>query len=173
MKESELEKMVVPELELLGFECVKFEVVGSARSPLVRIFIDKPGGVTVGECSLASRTIGLLLEEKDPFPGRYLLEVSSPGNNRPLVTEAHYQRFVGSEARVTVERPGEGRITYTGRIRSCINGVLTLDTDDGGEISLALHEVARANLVNQEYKIDKKREKDRRPSRAAWRRGEE
>lgn len=172
MNESELAKLIVPELELLGFECVKLEVVGSSRSPLVRIFIDKPGGVTVGECSLASRTIGLVLEQKDPFPGRYLLEVSSPGSNRPLVTEAHYQRFAGSEARVTVERPGEGRITYTGRIRSCINGVLTLDTD-GGETSLALHEVARANLINQEYKIDKKREKDGRPSRAAWRRGEE
>lgn len=172
MNESELARLIVPELELLGFECVKLELVGSSRSPVVRIFIDKPGGVTVGECSLASRTIGLMLEQKDPFPGRYLLEVSSPGSNRPLVTEAHYQRFAGSEARVAVERPGEGKITYTGRIRSCINGVLTLDTD-GGEISLALHEVARANLINQEYKIDKKREKDRRPSRAAWRRGEE
>ena len=172
MNERDLDNLIVPELERLGFECVKLEVVGSTRSPLVRIFIDKPGGVTVGECSLASRTIGLLLEEKDPFPGRYLLEVSSPGSNRPLVTEAHYQRFVGSEARVAAERPGEGKITYTGRIRSCINGVLTLATD-GGEISLALHEVARANLINQEYKIDKKREKDRRPSRAAWRRGED
>jgi ribosome maturation factor RimP len=172
MNEKELDSIIVPELEPLGFECVKLEVVGSARSPLVRIFIDKPGGVTVGECSLASKTIGLLLEEKDPFPGRYLLEVSSPGSNRPLVTEAHFQRFAGSEARVATDRPGEGKITYTGRIRSCINGVLTLDID-GGEISLALHEVARANLINQEYKIDKKREKDRRPSRAAWRRGED
>jgi ribosome maturation factor RimP len=172
MQERDLSRIIVPELELMGYECVKLEVVGSARSPVVRIFIDKPGGVTVGECSLASRTIGALLEREDPFPGRYLLEVSSPGANRPLVTEAHYRRFVGSEARVAAERAGEGRITYTGRIRSCINGVLTLDTD-GGEISLALHEVARANLINQEYKIDKKREKDRRPSRAAWRRGEE
>ncbi|MDH4038416.1 MAG: ribosome maturation factor RimP [Candidatus Krumholzibacteria bacterium] len=172
MKEAELEKVIAPELELLGFECVKLEVVGGARSPILRIFIDKPGGVTVGECSFASRTIAMMLERDEPFPGRYLLEVSSPGSNRPLVREEHYQRFAGQEAKVVVERPGEGRITYTGTIRSCINGVLTLDID-GGEISLALHEVARANLVNQEYKIDKKREKDRRPSRAAWRRGEE
>jgi ribosome maturation factor RimP len=172
MKEAELDKLIEPELALLGFECVKLEVAGGAKSPVLRIFIDKPGGVTVGECSFVSRTIALLLERADPFPGRYLLEVSSPGSNRPLVKEEHYQRFAGKEARVAVERPGEGRMTYTGLIRSCINGVLTLDID-GGEISLALHEVARANLVNQEYKIDKKREKDRRPSRAAWRRGEE
>jgi ribosome maturation factor RimP len=170
MQQKDLETLITPELELLGFECVKLEVVGSSRSPVVRIFIDKPGGVTVGECSLASRAIGLLMEREDPFQGRYLLEVSSPGSNRPLVTAEHYQRFAGSEARVSAEREGEGRITYTGRIRSCINGVLTLDTDDG-DVSLALHEVVRANLINQEYKIDKKREKDRRPSRA--RRGAE
>lgn len=162
MKEQELEKLIAPELERLGLECVKLEVVGAARSPVLRIFVDKPGGITVGECSLASRTVALLLESEDPFPGRYLLEVSSPGSNRPLVKEEHYQRYAGSEARVAAERAGEGKITYTGRIRSCINGVLTLDTD-GGEITLALHEVARAHLINQEYKIDKKRKKDRRP----------
>ena len=102
-------------------------------------------------------------------PGSYLLEVSSPGNNRPLVTEGHYQRFAGQEARVAVERPGAERMTYTGRIRSCINGILTLDTD-GGEVVVALREIVRANLINQEYKIDKKRDKDRRPP--SWRRGE-
>ena len=156
----------------MGYECVKLEVVGSARSPIVRLYIDRPSGVTVGDCAAVSRAIGLVLEREDPFPGRYLLEVSSPGSNRPLVTEAHFQRFAGQEARVAVERAGEGRITYTGRIRSCISGSLTLETD-GGEVVVALREVVRANLINQEYKIDKKREKDRRPSRRTGRRGEE
>jgi ribosome maturation factor RimP len=168
----ELSKLIDSELELLGFERVKLEVVGSPRSPIVRLFIDKPGGVTVGECAMVSRTLGLVLEREDPFPGRYLLEVSSPGNNRPLVTEAHFQRFADSEARVTTERVGEGRITYTGRIRSCINDVLTLATD-GGDVEIGLRDVTRANLINQEYKIDKKREKERRPSRDQRRRGEE
>jgi ribosome maturation factor RimP len=168
----ELSKLIGSELELLGFECVKLEVVGSTRSPVVRLFIDKPGGVTVGECAMVSRTLGLVLDREDPFPGRYLLEVSSPGNNRPLVTEAHFQRFAGSEARVSTERVGEGRITYTGRIRSCTNDVLTLETD-GGDVEIGLRDVTRANLINQEYKIDKKREKDRRPSRDQRRRGEE
>lgn len=168
----DISKLVASELELLGFECVKLEIVGSPRTPVVRLFIDKPGGVTVGECAMVSRALGLVLEREDPFPGRYLLEVSSPGSNRPLVTGEHFQRFAGSEARVVVERAGEDRITYTGRIRSCMNGVLTLDTDGGG-VELALRDVTRANLINQEYKIDKKREKERRPSRDKWRRGEE
>jgi ribosome maturation factor RimP len=77
---------------------------------------------------------------------------------------------VGKEVRVAVERGEAGRITYTGKIRSCINGDLTLETDDG-DVVVALREVVRANLINQEYKIDKKRDKDRRPP--AWRRGEE
>jgi ribosome maturation factor RimP len=172
VQERDLSSIILPELELMGYECVKLEVVGSPRSPVVRLYIDRPGGVTVGDCAGVSRAIGLVLERADPFPGRYLLEVSSPGNNRPLVTAEHFQRFAGSEARVAVERAGEGRITYTGRIRSCISETLTLDTD-GGEVVVGLREVVRANLVNQEYKIDKKREKDRRPSRQAWRRGEE
>jgi len=168
-QERDLSGIIGPELELLGFECVKLEVVGSARSPVVRLYIDKPGGVTISDCTKVSRAIGLVLEREDPFPGRYLLEVSSPGNNRPLVTEDHYQRFIGHEARVAVERQDAGRITYTGTIRSCINGVLSLETDDG-DVVVALREVVRANLINQEYKIDKKRQKDRRPP--SWRRGE-
>jgi ribosome maturation factor RimP len=171
-QERDLSGIINPELEMMGFECVKLEVVGSPRSPIVRLYIDKPGGVTVGECARVSRAIGLVLEREDPFPGRYLLEVSSPGNNRPLTTEEHYQRFAGSEARVAVERGDEGRITYTGRIRSCINGDLTLETD-GGDVVVALREIVRAHLINQEYKIDKKRNKERRPSRQSWRRGEQ
>ena len=170
VQERDLYGIISPELELLGFECVKLEVVGSPRSPVVRLYIDKPGGVTVGECAKVSRAIGLVLEREDPFPGRYLLEVSSPGSNRLLVTEEHYQRFAGQPVRVAVENGEAGRITYTGTISSCINGDLTLQTDDG-DVVVALRDVVRANLINQEYKIDKKRQKDRRP--AAWRRGEE
>jgi ribosome maturation factor RimP len=147
--ERDLHGIIDPELNSLGFECVKLEVVGSAGSPVVRLYIDKPGGVTVGECARVSRALGLVLEREDPFPGRYLLEVSSPGNNRPLVTEEHYQRFAGSEARVAVGGT-EGKITYTGRIRSCINGDLTLETD-AGDVVVALRDIVRANLINQEY----------------------
>ena len=170
--ERELEKLIVPELETLGFECVKLEIVGSPRHPVVRLFIDKAGGVTVGECAKVSRALGLVFERDDPFPGSFLLEVSSPGSNRPLVTEAHFQRFAGSDAKVIVERADAGRITYTGRIRSCINDLLTLETDSG-EVVVGLRDVVRANLINQEYKIDKKREKDRRPANWTERRGEE
>jgi ribosome maturation factor RimP len=164
MTDKELHDLLAPEVDALGFECVKLERAGSAAHPVVRLFIDRPDGVSVGDCARVSRALGLVLEREDPFPGRYLLEVSSPGSNRPLVSEAHYRRFAGSDARIQAGRDG-ARMTYTGCIRSCINGVLTLDTPDG-EVSVALTDIVKAQLVGREYKIDKKMKKSRRDRRA-------
>lgn len=159
MDPIELEESVSQELDGLGFECVKLEIVGSVQNPIVRLYIDKPGGVRVKDCSMVSRAIGMLFEKIDPFPGRYMLEVSSPGSNRPLVGEEHYVRFVGESARVKCESDELGKKTYTGTIRSCINGMLVLDTDEGQQL-IRLTDVVKANLVAREYKIDKKRKKN-------------
>jgi len=164
MQENELRDLVVPELDALGFECVKLEVVGSGRSPVLRLFIDKPGGVKISDCSMVSRTVALLLEEADPFPGRYLLEVSSPGSDRPLVTGEHFQRFVNEPAVVRTRAANGDRITYTGTIRSCIDDVVTLGTDHG-EIAVPLDSIISARLVQQEYRIDKKMNKEKRNKR--------
>jgi len=161
MQGNELEEIILPELETLGFECVKLEVVGSSRAPVVRLYIDKPGGVMVKDCALVSRTISLLLEEKDPFPGKYLLEVSSPGSNRPLVTAEHYQRFAGSAARIQVTDPAGEKVTHTGDIVSCVDDEVTLATE-GGNVTIPLVSVVKAQLVGQEYKIDKKMKKEKR-----------
>ena len=170
LQKQDLEKIVVPELEALGLELVKLEVVGAASRPVVRLFIDRPGGVSVGDCTLVSRTLSMLFDEADPFAGRYLLEVSSPGSNRPLVTEGHFQRFVGQPAKVTARAPEGGRITYTGVIGSCIDGVVALATDDG-DVSVNLGSIISAQLVHQEYKIDKKREKGEKRSKKQRRGG--
>jgi ribosome maturation factor RimP len=81
VQERDLSGIINPELELLGFECVKLEVVGSPRSPVVRLYIDKPGGVS-GRTRESQSRHRAGARARDPFPGRYLLEVSSPGNNR-------------------------------------------------------------------------------------------
>ena len=160
LRKNDIESIVVPELDTLGFELIKLEVMGSATNPLVRLYIDRPDGVTVRDCALVSRTVGLLLEEADPFPGRYLLEVSSPGSNRPLVTADHFETYAGKPARVVAKAAGE-RITYTGTITSCINHVVTLSTDDG-DATVHLDDIISAQLVHQEYRIDKKRSKEKR-----------
>ncbi len=165
MLPNELEEIVVPELDALGFECVKLEVVGSSRNPVVRLYIDKPGGVSVGDCSLVSRTVSILLDNQDPFPGKYLLEVSSPGSNRPLVKEEHFRRFEGDDARIQVMQ-GPDKITYTGRIGSCINGLLTLVTEEQDTVEIQLSNILKASLVGQEFKIDKKMKRPKREKRA-------
>lgn len=158
---NKLEELVAPELEALGFECVKLEVVGSTGSPVVRLYIDKPGGVSVGDCSLVSRSLGLLLDKEDPFPVKYLLEVSSPGNNRPLVTEAHFQRFEGESAKVlTIDGPD--KMTYTGVISSCADGLLTLATEEHGSVEIQLSKITKASLIGRDYEIDKKTKRSKR-----------
>jgi ribosome maturation factor RimP len=155
MERHGLEALIEPELESLGFECVKLEIVGATRNPIVRIYIDKPGGVTIRDCSLVSRAVGLVLDEADPLPGRYLLEVSSPGNNRPLAKQEHFSRFGGESARVQFKTAQGEKKTYTGIIQSCIHDVLMLKTEDG-MLSINVCDIIRAHLAGVEYKIDKK-----------------
>jgi ribosome maturation factor RimP len=165
MISNELRDLVAPELEALGFECVKLEVVGSAGSPVVRLYIDKPpDGVSIGDCSLVSRTISLVLEKADPFPGRYLLEVSSPGNNRPLVTEAHFRRFQGEAAKVQA-MVGAEKKTYRGTIQTCSDGLVTLLTEDSDSVQIRLSDIINASLTGQEYRIDKKTNRPKRKKR--------
>jgi ribosome maturation factor RimP len=161
MDSNELENIVARELEVLGFECVKLEVVGTKRSPIVRLYIDRSGGVSIKDCAMVSRTVGLLLDPIDPFPGRYLLEVSSPGSSRPLTRAEHFARFAGCEARVQCSDAELGKKTYTGNIRSCINGMLVMDTDSGQQL-IRLSDVVKANLTGQEYKIDKKQKRSKK-----------
>lgn len=161
MKSNELEQLVVTELDLLGIECVKLEILGSQQNPTIRLYIDKDGGVSVGDCAQASRALGALLDRIDPFPGRFLLEVSSPGISRPLTREEHFVRFIGAQVRLQCENPELGKKAYTGHIRSCINGMLVVDTPEGQQL-IRLSDVITANLTAREYKIDKKRKRSKK-----------
>jgi ribosome maturation factor RimP len=164
VQERDLSGIINPELELLGFECVKLEVVGSPCSPVVRLYIDKPGGVTVGECAKVAGPSGWCWARIRFQVGT--CSVSSPGNNRPLVTEEHYQRFVGQDVRVAVERGEAGRITY--RQDSLLYKWRShLETDDGDVVGPCARWCA--NLINQNTRSTRKN-KDR-PT--GMRRGEE
>jgi len=161
MDAASLEIMVAPEVERLGFECIKAELAGSTRNPIIRLYIDKPGGVSIKDCALVSRAVGLVLDDADPFPGRYLLEVSSPGSNRPLVKESHFKRFQGHSAKVQFKENEGGKRTETGVIRSCEDNVLTLETEEG-ELVINVSKILKANLVGVEYEIDKKMKRNKK-----------
>lgn len=102
---------------LLGpseYEVVDIDTVGSKRGLVVRIFIDKPDGVTLEDCARLTRAIEDHFESRDTLPGRYVLEVSSPGIDRPLRKPADFGRFAGEAAKVTTFEKIDGKHNHTG-----------------------------------------------------------
>src|SRR5512132_2591639 len=107
---SKIEEVAQRVAEAEGLELVEVEVKGGGQSRLVRISIDKPEGVTHGDCELVSQQVGTILDVEDVVPGgRYTLEVSSPGVERKLLKQQDYERFQGKKAKITLREPIEGR----------------------------------------------------------------
>jgi ribosome maturation factor RimP len=127
----------------MGYELVDTQV--SQRGRLVRIFLDKPGGVTLEDCAGVSRQLSRVLAvEGIDFE---TLEVSSPGLDRPLRGERDFARFAGQRADVRMRLPDEtGRRRFVGRVRGVAEGVVALEVD-GQPVALPLNEMERARLV--------------------------
>lgn len=109
------------------------------------VYIDSPTGVTLGDCERASRAIEALLDEHDPFASPYVLEVSSPGVERRLWDEWHYQRALGKRVRVTVRSP-QGNKVYKGRLASVEKGKITVELEEW-RVEIPLSQVTRAQLL--------------------------
>jgi ribosome maturation factor RimP len=114
-----------------GFELVDVELHRGRGASLVRLFVDKSGGIGLDDLQSVSEEVSAILDAEDPIPSSYTLEVSSPGLDRPLKTEGDYQRFAGKLARVSSYEPVEGRRHWTGRIVSCEGGIVTLLLENG------------------------------------------
>jgi ribosome maturation factor RimP len=130
-----------------GMEIVEVEVKGGGNSRLVRISIDKPEGVTHGDCELVSQQVGTILDVEDVIPGgRYTLEVTSPGVERKLLKPQDYQRFQGKKAKITLRDAVEGRRTWEGALAGIENGDVALETAPGQTMRFPLDQVKKANL---------------------------
>jgi ribosome maturation factor RimP len=131
-----------------GYELVLVEVVGLPRRQTVRIFIDREGGVSVEDCARASRLIDPLIEHGGVFDHAYVLEVSSPGLDRPLVKAGDYERFAGRKAKLKLRMPLAERKNFTGILRGLREGSLVeLELDGGKMQEIPLDAVFHANLV--------------------------
>ena len=142
-----------------GLEVVEVDFRGGGKSRMLRIFIDKPGGVTHQDCADLSRELGTILDVEDAIPGgSYVLEVSSPGLDRALRRAADYERFTGSRVKLTTREPIAGNRFFEGRLESFAQGRLTLNLAEarkknrpkpGGDqkIEIDLANVEKANLV--------------------------
>lgn len=142
-----------------GLEVVEIELRGGGKSRMLRIFLDKPGGVTHEDCAQFSREFGTILDVEDVVPGgSYVLEVSSPGLDRKLTRAADYERFTGSKVKLMTREPVNGNRHFEGRLESFRDGRLTLDLSEARrkhrprhdapqKLEIDLANVEKANLV--------------------------
>ncbi len=138
-----------------GLELVHTEVAGPDNKPIVRIFIDKPNGVTHQDCSEVSLHVGTVLDVEDFIHASYTLEVSSPGLERGLYKRADYERFAGRPAKIRTRRPINGQRNFRGRLLGIDGEEVLFEDRTSGCVKIALDSIAKANLeldVDEEFR---------------------
>lgn len=148
-----------------GLELVHAEMASNGRLPVVRIFIDKPGGVTHQDCAQMSLHVGTVLDVEDFIHSAYTLEVSSPGLERGLYKREDYERFAGRMAKIKTRATVGGQRNFRGRILSVEGETLLFDDKTNGRVSIPLREIAKANTeidVEEEFRLAAEREKQKK-----------
>ena len=131
----------------MGLEIVLVEIKGAAGRPVLRAYIDQPGGVTLADCERFRKRLSVGLGVEDWIPFSYTLEVSSPGLDRPLVKEEDFRRFAGNNARIRSRIPVQGQKNFKGRILGVSAGKVELELAPGRQVEIAVGEVEKANLI--------------------------
>jgi ribosome maturation factor RimP len=130
-----------------GIEVWEVEVLGSGRSRVVRVYIDKPSGVTHADCELVSQQLGALLDVEDVIPGpSYQLEVSSPGVERKLRKLEDFQRFAGEKARIALKEPLDNQRRFEGTIHGVEGDEVVFEASTGKSIRVRMEKIDKANL---------------------------
>ncbi len=130
-----------------GLTLIDVELKGGSSNPLLRVYIDKPGGVSHADCALVSEQMSAILDVEDFFPGSYLLEVSSPGLDRKLAKPREYAYFTGRRARVVLREPVADRKVLEGRLAGFEEGRVKIDLDQEGIAEVELSNISKARLL--------------------------
>jgi ribosome maturation factor RimP len=134
-------------VEPMGFELVGVELrPGERGGELLRVYIDREGGILLDDCSAVSHQLSGVLDVEDPIKGEYSLEVSSPGLARPLFELAHFARYTGNKAKVKLASPTDGRRNFTG-VLSGVEGDDVLLQVDNELVRLDYNQIDSAKLV--------------------------
>jgi ribosome maturation factor RimP len=145
-KLEDVEKTIAPAIAGLGCELIFSEVARVGGRLVLRLFIDKTGGVTLGDCEKVSREVEPILDAEDFFSGQYLLEVSSPGLDRPL-RNADFAKYIGQSARVELKLQKENRRKVVGVIEKVEGESVELLLEKGQRFTIELSEIKKANLI--------------------------
>lgn len=144
---DKLVRLISDEVELLGYELVAVELAGQGKGGmLLRIYIDHADGINLDDCAQVSHQLSGVLDVEDPVREHYRLEVSSPGMDRPLVKEAHFERFKGNKVRIKTRSKIENRHRFIGILKGVEEHVVLIE-DDGTLYRVALDEIESARLV--------------------------
>jgi ribosome maturation factor RimP len=146
-----VQEVILPILWALGLELVEVVCVGQGPRSVVRVLIDKPGGVTVTDCEQAHKALGPALDVADPFPHAYTLEVSSPGLDRPFKRLQDYQRAIGKEVSLKLRQPLNGQWRVIGRLVEADEQAVSLTVSIGAAAPQTLRveqeQIADARLL--------------------------
>lgn len=129
-----------------GIELVDIELKGTGRNHLLRVYIDKPEGVTHGDCQQVSDLISEKLDAANLIEGQYTLEISSPGVERKLKKARDFERFIGQPVKIFLKEPLAGKKFYEGELKSFADQTVTLGVSDHGDVAIPFEQIDRANL---------------------------
>ena len=145
-KQALLARMIEPAVKALGFELWGIEFFAQSKRKLLRIYIDGPNGINVDDCAAVSHQVSGILEVEDPIAGEYVLEVSSPGMDRPLFKLDQYERYIGEELKLRLKIPYEGRRNFSGVLTAVENDEIVLHEGDT-EYLLPFETIDKAHIV--------------------------
>ncbi|MBN1106889.1 MAG: ribosome maturation factor RimP [Deltaproteobacteria bacterium] len=145
---AEITGLAEPILETMGFELVDMEYLCERGHWVLRLYIDKEKGVTLDDCARVSRELGDVMDARDLIAHSYVLEVSSPGWNRPLRKEQHFLRVVGKKIKARTYAPVVGRRNFTGTLIDFRDDTLFMDSN-GEKVALRRADIEKANLVHE------------------------
>ncbi len=144
---TKLHDIIFSAVSALGYElvgCIEFR---QGRKLILRIYIDRENGITVDDCQAVSHQLSGVFDVADPIPEDYVLEVSSPGADRPLFTLEHYLRFSGNRVRIRLRAPIKQQRNYSGILQGVESDKVILRLDDGEDILVSFNQIERANLI--------------------------
>jgi len=145
--EARINSLAEQVAEAMGMQVVLTEIKGGGSRSIVRVYIDTPAGVTLVDCERFSKRFSVSLDVEDWIPWTYVLEVSSPGLDRPLRKEEDFQRFQGKKAKVRTRTPVDGQKNFRGTILGIAERKLALELEEGRRVEISLSEIEKANLV--------------------------
>lgn len=128
--EQKTEELVMPIVEENGFELVDVEYVKEAGTWYLRVYIDKPGGITIDDCEVVSRRLSDLMDEKDFIEDMYILEVSSPGLGRPLKKDKDFNRSIGQDVDIKTYKAIDKQKEFTGALKAFDADTVTITIDE-------------------------------------------